>query len=407
MYFKGENMKNLKVAGLTCGAILFLSAAVSATEVPQPQNENGIITAEEWSAIYPEIYESLRMNADNNYRVDYLKQDSYLSNVYEGYGFAKDYTSAVGHDYCLDDVKNTERPHPTANCLTCKTPDFTKLVNDMGVEAYLYDFDETWAQMNENVSCYNCHENQEANEDGNLVVTHSYVTKALGDEMAQMDPATLACGQCHIEYYFQPDTKETSMPYNSVAAMAPEAILAYYDEIGFSDWTQESTGTSMLKAQHPEMETFLGEGSIHAKIGLNCASCHMGTAVSEEGNTYVSHRFQSPLDSPELLETCAVCHKDTDMTKKVHDLQDEITGRETEVGEKLSALKDALAGAVADGSRSEEELNELRSLYRSAQWYWDFCYVENSEGAHNSALARKCLDTSESLIDDAMGKLGA
>ena len=58
-----------------------------------------------------------------------------------------------------------------------------------------------------------------------------------------------------------------------------------------------------------------------------------------------------------------------------------VTARETEVGNKLSALKDALAGAVTEGKMSEEELNAVRKLHREAQWYFDFCYVENSEGA--------------------------
>ena len=33
----------------------------------------------------------------------------------------------------------------------------------------------------------------------------------------------------------------------------------------------------------------------------------------------------------------------------------------------------------------------------------DFVYVENSEGAHNSSLAKNCLDKSEKLVDEAMG----
>ena len=68
--------------------------------------------------------------------------------------------------------------------------------------------------------------------------------------------------------------------------------------------------------------------------------------------------------------------------------------------------EDALAAAVLKGGKSEEELDELRKMYREAQWYFDFCYVENSEGAHNSALARQCLDTSEEMIKEAMAKLG-
>lgn len=369
---------------------------------PTPANENGVVTADEWASVYPEIVASMKSNEENTYRISYLEEDPYLVNLYESFGFAKDYTSAIGHAYTLEDVHETERPHALANCLTCKTPDYTKLVNDMGKDAYTLDFEETWAKMNESVSCYNCHENQAGNE-GMLVVTHSYVAEALGDNMAGIPMQDLVCGQCHIEYYFDTETKATSMPYDSVEAMSPEAILAYYDAMGFSDWTQESTGTGMLKAQHPEFETVLGEGSAHAST-LNCADCHM-EKVTEGKVTYTSHRWQSPLESQAILDTCVECHGSDDMAEKVHAIQEEITGREKEVGEKLSALKDELAAKVAAGTATEAELDEIRSLYRSAQWYWDFCYVENSEGAHNSTLSRSCLDKSESLIEEAMNLL--
>ncbi len=371
-----------------------LGGEAASAAAPVPANENGVITAEEWSAVYPEIYASYKANDDNSYRIDYLEEDPYLKNVYEGFGFAKDYTSAVGHTYTLEDVYNTERPHALANCLTCKTPDFTKLVNDMGADAYSLDFAETYEKMVESVSCYNCHENV-ANEDGQLVVTHSYVTEALGEDH-DIDLEVLTCGQCHIEYYFNPENKATAMPYDSVKAMDPEAILAFYNEMGFSDWTQESTGTGLLKAQHPELETFLGEGSFHAAT-MNCADCHM----AEEGD-YISHKWESPLANEAILSTCASCHGDTDIKEKVAAIQSEITGREKEVGEKLAALKTALADAVAAGTYDEDTLNQIREKYRAAQWYWDFCYVENSEGAHNSALSRKCLDNSEAFIEEAM-----
>lgn len=379
------------------------ASAQVTVQTPVPANENGVITADEWEVAYPEIVASYRANSDNSYRISYLEQDPYIKTLYEGFGFAKDYTSAVAHTYTLEDVASTERPHPLANCLTCKTPDFTKLVNDLGVEAYSMSFDEVYAQMGESVSCYNCHANEAANN-GELVVTHSYVTNCLGSAMSQIDPAVLSCGQCHIEYYFDPVTKETLMPYNSVEAMSPEAILNYYNAMDFADWTQESTGTRLLKAQHPEMETFLGEGSIHKGM-LNCADCHMETLTSANGTTYTSHTWVSPLKSEVLLESCAKCHGKTDMVEYVGGIQKEITARETEVGEKLAALKTALAEEVAAGKRSEEDLNAIRSLYRDAQWYWDFSYVENSEGAHNSTLARKCLDQAEALVDQAMALL--
>ncbi len=273
----------------------------------------------------------------------------------------------------------------------------------MDVEACKLDFTETHGKMAEDIGCYNCHENQAGNG-GQLVVTHSYVHTAMGGNVNSIDPSVMVCGQCHIEYYFDPDTKATAMPYDSVEAMDPEALLAYYNEMGFSDWTQESTGTAMLKAQHPEMETFPGKGSVHAS-SMNCADCHMAV-VTEGKTTYTSHKWESPLANPDILNICVECHGDTDMTAKVKALQEEITGREKEVGEKLAALKTSLAEAVTDKTLSEDTLNQIRSLYRDVQWYWDFCYVENSEGAHNSTLSRRCMDKSEELIEQAMGLLG-
>ncbi|MBR2527878.1 MAG: ammonia-forming cytochrome c nitrite reductase subunit c552 [Blautia sp.] len=387
------------LVGLVCPCLL-----THAAEAPVPSAENGMITAEEWEETFPEIVASYNANAANSYRISYLDTDPYLKNIYEGYGFAKDYTSAVGHSYCLEDVYKTERPHALANCLTCKTADFTKMVNDLGEEVYSYDFEELYGSMVQSVGCYSCHENKELEEE-NLAVTHSYITLALGEEYDGIDPSILTCGQCHIEYYFDPETKATRMPHSDIASMGPEATLAFYDEMGFADWTQESTGARMLKAQHPELETYLS-GSFHANMGLTCADCHMGKSISETGTEYVNHTWRSPLEDAGLLQYCAQCHKDTDMAQKVHAIQAEITTAEKELGMKLSDLKDGLAAAVASGKNTEEQLDEVRSLYRSAQWYWDYCYVENAEGAHNSAFARDCLAKSEELIDQAMDKLG-
>lgn len=155
----------------------------------------------------------------------------------------------------MEDVAHTARPHPLANCLTCKTPNFAKPVNDQGVSAYKIPFDEAMAMMEENVSCY-------------------------------------------------------------------------------------------------------------------------------------------------------TCHKDTDMVNMVHRLQERVTTRETEVGNALSAIKDALAAAVKAGDMGEEELAAVQKLYREAQWFFGFCYVENAEGAHNSELAFRCLDTAEQRINEGMALLG-
>lgn len=367
-----------------------------ATEAVPEAASTAIITADEWAEKFPEITASYKATAENTYAVDYLETDPYLVNLYEGFGFAKQYDSARGHEYSLEDLANTARPHPLANCLTCKTADFTKLVQDQGVSAYSLDFNEVMASMNESVGCYNCHANEA--DSGKLVVTHDYFTDKL--DMTGIDAATLSCGQCHVEYYFEPDTKATTIPYTNTAEMTPEAMLEYYDAMDFADWTQPSTGAKLLKAQHPEMETYLN-GSIHAKFNMSCASCHM-EKVSENGVSYTSHNLVSPLESQAILDTCAACHKDVDMAEKVHAIQEQVTAREKEVGNDLSAFKDKLAEAVASGEYTEEELNAIRVLYRHAQWFFDYQYVENSEGAHNSKLANDCLDKAAAKIEEGM-----
>ena len=58
---------------------------------------------------------------------------------------------------------------------------------------------------------------------------------------------------------------------------------------------------------------------------------------------------------------------------------------------------------MESGDYTDQELNDIRALNRSAQFYWDFVFVENSEGAHNSALAKECLDKAEAIANEALG----
>ena len=69
----------------------------------------------------------------------------------------------------------------------------------------------------------------------------------------------------------------------------------------------------------------------------------------------------------------------------------------------MEALTEKLVLAVESGNYTEEELNAIREVARDAQFYWDFVFVENSEGAHNSALDADCLDKAEALANKAMG----
>ena len=362
---------------------------------------NGVVTAEEWSAYYPEIAASLKQNEANTDRVKYTETDPDITILYDGMGFSFDYTSAIGHSYTLQDIAEPTRPHKLANCLTCKTPDFTALVNQMGVGAYSLDFNEVYATVSESVTCWTCH----ANTPGTLVLTHDYTRNAIADEVADgtIDAANAVCGQCHTEYVFAPPNKQTTVPWYDVASMHPDAILALENAVGYTDYTNENTGTKMIKVQHPEMETYLGEGSVHAGM-FTCADCHMGIAYKEDGTAYANHNLTSPLNNPQLLQdSCAACH--ADLAGQVAAIQAHVTGREKEVSAKLVQLNAGLAELVAAGTRTEEELDAIRALDRDAQFYWDFVYVENSEGAHNSRLSDYCLDKAEALCDQALKML--
>ena len=61
-----------------------------------------------------------------------------------------------------------------------------------------------------------------------------------------------------------------------------------------------------------------------------------------------------------------------------------------------------LAKAVESGEYTEEELDAIRAIARDAQFYWDFVFVENSNGAHNSKLTYSCLDKAAALTEQAM-----
>ena len=361
-----------------------------------------VMHAADWKEQFPEQYNSWMMTRESSEAEDYLEIYPMLRTLYEGYGFAKDYKAARGHYYDVQDIEATGRPHPLANCWTCKTPDFTNMVNEEGISAYQKDWSEVQAQITEGISCYTCH----ANNPGPITVTHTYWIDAVGDDFDKIAPANLACGQCHNEYYFAPDTKATTIAHNSLASMAPETMLAYFNDGAnfpngepFADWTNPRTGVKQIKVQHPEFETFLGAGSPHANT-FTCADCHMPVETRADGSTYHSHNLISPLDNPALLEnTCSVCHKD--LASEVRGVQQKVETRTYEVGYELEYLTELLAQAVESGKYTDEDLAEIRQLARDSQFYWDFVFVENAEGVHNPSLTYDCLDRADALCGEA------
>lgn len=389
----------------TVGAIFITTVITSCSN-----DSEAIMRAEDWEDTHPDIIASYNLNADmsqttygGSVQVDYLEEHPNLNEFYEGYGFSKQYDRARGHVYALDDVINTERPKAGASCLSCKTADFVVALEKDGVDVNSMDFDEFLEAHDglegmETISCYDCH----LNEPGTIQITRQHLNDALEANYIKDSTSieTLSCAQCHVEYYLDPETKEVIMPIEH--GYETDDMLKYYDQIEFSDWEHPQTGAGLLKAQHPEMETF--SGSVHEQLGLSCLDCHMPEVEGESGENIRSHHWTSPLKNEEALKnTCLTCHSDKstgEMIDWVEQVQGDVTDRTNEVSDKLVGYVRNVSDVVEDGSVEGEDLDRLKQIHREAQFKWDFVFVENGEGFHNSAKAHKNLDEAEALIEE-------
>lgn len=405
-------VKKKAVLGIACVCVLTTVVALaacapkanvtgSAESTIMPEEDSyGVVLAESWSGLYPNQYASYMANDSNSPdsgKHNYLELYPALNSMYKGYAFSLGYDEASSHLYTLDSVKNTPRTiqkEQLANCITCKTPQYTALVNSEGVSAYQGKFNDLIGDFTEPISCYNCH----GNNPQELVVENKFFSdSSMGSDGNKVPLAAQVCGQCHNEYYFNPDTKATTNPYNGLAAMTPEAILSYYDEIDFKDWVHPDTGAQMIKVQHPEFETIYGGKQSHmAQLGYSCADCHMSDSVAEDGTVFTDHEWTSPLDNTELISnTCSTCH--TDLPSQVQAWQSDEEERVVAISQKIENYINELSSKK--DSLSPEVLAEAQKMHREGQFYWDFVMVENSEGAHNPELTNAVLDKAEAAID--------
>ena len=390
-------------------------AVVAETPKPMPAaDEYGVVKADSWKSIYPNEYRTYRENDANSLesgKHDYLELYPALNSMYEGYAFALGYNEAAGHTHTLEDVKETPRTTEKAqlaNCISCKTPQFTAMVNTMGEDIHKQPFWDVVEQFDEPISCYNCHEN----DPQSLTVTNKFFARALGPaDSPQVSKEAQSCGQCHNEYYFDPETKATTNPYTGLENMTPDAILAYYDERGYKDWEHPETGAAMLKVQHPEFETLYGGAqTFMVKQGMTCADCHMGKKVAEDGITYVSHTWRSPLEDEELMEANCNTSGCRCLRRRRNRGQSGChpgRGGSPRDGDQRGDRRDdrRVAEQRESGALSGDALAEVQRLHRVSQFYWDFVMVENSEGAHNPELTFETLDKAEAAVDQALSML--
>ncbi|HLL23441.1 MAG TPA: ammonia-forming cytochrome c nitrite reductase subunit c552, partial [Kofleriaceae bacterium] len=199
------------------------------------------------------------------------------------------------------------------------------------------------------------------------------------------------CGQCHVEYYFKGTEKRLVYPW--AKGIKVEDIYAYYEEVGFADWTHATSGARTLKAQHPEFEMW--SQGIHARSGVACADCHM--PYQRVGAAKISdHHVRSPLLN--INRACQPCHKfpEEEMRARVYANQDRTFALRNRAMDAVVALIEDLAIAKTAG-KSDAELAAAREFHRQSQFYLDFIEAENSMGFHAPGEAARILATSIDL----------
>lgn len=368
----------------------------------------------EWGKNFPREYDGYRRTVDiertrfgGSEAFSKLDADTHLRRIFAGYAFAIEFNEERGHAYSLRDQDSTERvkqrPQP-GSCLQCHAsiiPAYRKAGGGDVMKGFEIVSAMTWAEarklVDHPVACIDCHDPKTMQ----LRVTRPGFLRGIAafkrtQGVANYDPNTMAtrqemrsyvCGQCHVEYYFRKPDKLVTYPWANGLKM--EQIEAYYDSIGFADWTHSETGAPVLKAQHPEFEMW--NQGVHARSGVACADCHM--PYMREGAVKVSdHHVRSPLLNVE--RACLVCHPfpAAEMKARAELIQERNHALLNRAEDALVALYDAVKDARTAGADSSTLSRAgVYGFQRKAQWRVDFVNAENSMGFHAPQEAARIL----------------
>ena len=432
----------LAAAGIVAAMALWRDIVIHKTEARQRvfnivELTEATVDPSEWGKNYPRQYDSYRRTVDiertrhgGSEAFQKLDADPLWRTIFKGYAFAVDYREERGHAYMLADQEQTERvtqfkqPGACLHCHASILPAYRFMGRKAGVpdnqpqaqimkgfeqhcamsyaEARRVADDQGHPLIQHPVACIDCHDpatmalrvtrpgllnglRDLASSDAALPHLPSIARWRAGKRLRDFDVNTeasrqemrsLVCAQCHVEYYFKGPEKRVTYPW--AKGLTLDAIEAYYDEMHFSDWTHALSGATVLKAQHPEFETW--SQGIHARSGVACADCHM--PYVREGATKVSsHHVRSPLLN--VSRSCQTCHHDTEqeILARVAIIQDRTQALLLRAERAVAALITEIAAAKARGA-SDAALDSARTLQRRAQWRLDFVAAENAMGFH-------------------------
>ncbi len=366
------------------------------SEIPEWEPRNDV-----WGQNFPRQYESYVNTLDTSFRSKYggsatrdaLNEQPEMVVLWAGYAFAREYKQSRGHYYAINDIRETLRtdvPQPST-CWTCKSTDVPRLMNQMGVAEF---YNGAWSDLGHevvnNIGCQDCHDPKTMN----LRITRPALIEAYqrnGQDITKashQEMRSLVCAQCHVEYYFDKETKYLVFPWDK--GMSAEAMEAYYDSTQHVDWVHALSKTPMLKAQHPDYEQYTT--GVHYDRGVSCADCHM-PYKRDGGMKFTDHKIQSPLAN--ISGSCVVCHRESEekLLQNVYDRQDKIYELRRIVEKNLARLH-VEAKTAWDNGATEQEMKPVLQLIRQAQWRWDYVVASNATGFHSPAEALRILGVS-------------
>lgn len=425
------------------------------TEIPAPETPDyktdlseDEVSNNAFSEKFPLHYESYLKNADDTRMTEYAgsvphdKHDTinplpkgykhgqpYLKNLWMGYPFSYEYKRARGHVYAIEDILNIDRINNyseqaglPATCWNCKTNKLPQWHDEYGDDFWAMEFHDFRTQVDVEdhaIGCSLCHDPQTMD----LRITSAPFTEALERQGIDWEEATrnemraYVCGQCHVEYYFGKEAfgpkEKVTFPWDN--GFTPEDMYEYYKDKGdttrdgfegnFIDWTHAVSDTPMLKAQHPEFETWI-DGP-HGAAGVACADCHMPYTRVDGKRKISSHHWTSPLKTIEA--SCRQCHTD----KQAEYLEERVLYTQKRTWEQLLiAQEDSVRAHEAIRLASEYEgerhpdyvqlMIDARELTRKGQWFWDIVSAENSVGFHNPVKVLETLSRSQSYSNEAV-----
>ncbi|WP_439651390.1 ammonia-forming nitrite reductase cytochrome c552 subunit [Photobacterium atrarenae] len=397
-------------------SVFCISANGQASEHEPPRIEP---RNDQFATAHADQYHSWKATEESADIEDALAEYPNMVILWAGYGFSKDYNKARGHYYAITDVRQTLRtgsptdansgPMPMA-CWSCKSPDVARLIDERGEDGY---FEGKWARLGSEVvnpiGCSDCHSTGSddfANGKPALALTKPYVERAMTtigkpfEQQSRFDQQAQVCGQCHVEYYFSGPNKAVKFPWDKGTTV--DDMEAYYDEIGFKDWTHGVSKAPMLKAQHPGYETW--RAGIHGQNNVTCIDCHMPKVQNADGKVYTDHKIGNPFDRFE--DTCAQCHTQDKATMKGI-----VASRKASVNDmKLRTEKQIVAAhfeakAAWDAGATEAEMQPILMDIRHAQWRWDYAIASHGIHMHAPEVALRTLGTALDKATDARTKV--